>query len=92
MILVDSSVWIDYFRGTVTRQTEKLDSRHEFPKASQLLGVILAQRHDYLGAADELRNYLKLAPNSPEAPEVRAQLEQVEKLTDAGMPQVVKDK
>ncbi len=26
MILVDSSVWIDYFRGTVTPQTEKLDS------------------------------------------------------------------
>ena len=25
MILVDSSVWIDYFRGTVTRQTETLD-------------------------------------------------------------------
>ena len=25
MILVDSSVWIDYFRGTVNSQTEKLD-------------------------------------------------------------------
>ena len=25
MILVDSSVWIDYFRGTITRQTEILD-------------------------------------------------------------------
>ena len=25
MILVDSSVWIDYFRGTITAQTEKLD-------------------------------------------------------------------
>ena len=25
MILVDSSVWIDYFRGTVTAQTEILD-------------------------------------------------------------------
>lgn len=26
MILVDSSVWIDYFRGVVTPQAEKLDS------------------------------------------------------------------
>ena len=26
MILVDSSVWIDYFRGTATPQVEKLDS------------------------------------------------------------------
>lgn len=25
MILVDSSVWIDYFKGTATPQTEKLD-------------------------------------------------------------------
>jgi hypothetical protein len=25
LILVDSSVWIDYFKGTVTTQTEKLD-------------------------------------------------------------------
>lgn len=26
MILIDSSVWIDYFRGTATPQAEKLDS------------------------------------------------------------------
>lgn len=25
MILVDSSVWIDYFKGSITPQTEKLD-------------------------------------------------------------------
>ncbi len=26
MTLVDSSVWIDYFKGTITAQTERLDS------------------------------------------------------------------
>jgi predicted nucleic acid-binding protein len=26
LILVDSSVWIDYFKGTITAHTEKLDS------------------------------------------------------------------
>ncbi len=26
MILVDTSVWIDYFRGVVTPQSEKLDT------------------------------------------------------------------
>lgn len=26
MILIDSSVWIDYFRGDQTSQTDKLDS------------------------------------------------------------------
>lgn len=31
MILVDTSVWIDYFRGTVTRQSDRLD---------QLLGTV----------------------------------------------------
>ena len=32
MIVVDSSVWIDYFNGVVTRQTERLDRylRDEF--------------------------------------------------------------
>lgn len=25
MVLVDSSVWIDYFRGVDTRETDKLD-------------------------------------------------------------------
>ena len=25
MILVDSSVWIDYFKGTITARTERLD-------------------------------------------------------------------
>ena len=37
MILVDSSVWIDYFRGTATPQAEKLDS---------LLGVELIATGD----------------------------------------------
>ncbi|MCC6394679.1 MAG: PIN domain nuclease [Bryobacterales bacterium] len=35
MILVDSSVWIDYFRGSVTRRTELLDHLLE----SELLAV-----------------------------------------------------
>jgi predicted nucleic acid-binding protein len=26
MIVVDSSVWIDYFRGTASPETEKLDA------------------------------------------------------------------
>ena len=35
MILVDSSVWIDYFRGTTTRQTERLDTLLD----SETLGI-----------------------------------------------------
>lgn len=39
MILVDSSVWIDYFRGTATPESEKLDS---------LLGVELIATGDLI--------------------------------------------
>jgi len=35
LILVDSSVWIDYFRGAVTAQTEKLDQLLGY----ELLGI-----------------------------------------------------
>lgn len=35
MILVDSSVWIDFFRGTVTAQTDRLDGLLD----SQALGI-----------------------------------------------------
>ncbi|HWB86373.1 MAG TPA: tetratricopeptide repeat protein [Bryobacteraceae bacterium] len=61
------------------RQGERLDTRHEYPKMSQLLGVILAQRHDYTGAAEQLRTYLKFAPAAEDAATVHTQLEQLEK-------------
>ena len=35
MILVDTSVWIDFFRGTVTAQTDRLDGLLD----SQALGI-----------------------------------------------------
>jgi len=63
------------------RQAEKLDTRHQFPRSSQLLGLILAQKKDYTAAADEFRNYLKLAPNASDAATVRSQLAQIEKVT-----------
>ena len=39
MILVDSSVWIDYFQGTITAQTERLD---------KLLGLELLAIGDWI--------------------------------------------
>jgi tetratricopeptide (TPR) repeat protein len=68
------------------REAERLDTRHQFPQASHLLGVILAQRHDYTGAADKLRNYLKFAPNAADASTVRSQLEQIDKMTAQAGP------
>ncbi len=39
MILVDSSVWIDYFKGTITPQTQKLDELlgHELLAIGELI-------------------------------------------------------
>jgi tetratricopeptide (TPR) repeat protein len=63
------------------RQAEKLDTRHQLPKSSHLLGVILYQKHDLQGAADSFRNYLKFAPSAPDADSIRKDLDQIEKAT-----------
>jgi tetratricopeptide (TPR) repeat protein len=68
------------------REAEKLDTQHHYPQVSHLLGVILAQRQDYTGAAGEMRNYLKFAPGAADAATVRAQLDQLEKLSAQSAP------
>jgi len=68
------------------REAEKLDTQHRYPQVSHLLGVILAQRQDYTGAAGEMRDYLKYAPGAADAATVRAQLDQLEKLSAQNAP------
>jgi lipoprotein NlpI len=68
------------------REAEKLDTQHHYPQVSHLLGVILAQRQDYTGAADEMRTYLKFAPGAADAATVRGQLDQLEKLSAQNAP------
>jgi tetratricopeptide (TPR) repeat protein len=70
------------------REAVKLDSNHRMPKAEHLLGIILAEKQDYNGAAESLRNYLKFAPNATDAPKVREQLTELEKFT-SGSAKVV---
>jgi tetratricopeptide (TPR) repeat protein len=62
------------------RRAQKLDTRHEIPQLSHLLGVILADRQDFTAAAEQMRDYLKFAPQAQDATAVRTQLEQLEKL------------
>lgn len=62
------------------RSAEKLDTQHQYPQIEHLLGTILADHHQYEAAADELRNYLVLAPKATDAPAVRKQLAEVERL------------
>jgi len=64
-------------------EAERLDTRHQFPKNSHLLGMILAMKKDYTGAADRWKTYLKFAPAAEDASKVRQQLAEVEKITAA---------
>jgi tetratricopeptide (TPR) repeat protein len=60
------------------REAERLDAQGRFPKTWQLLGAILANRGAYPEAAEQLRQYLKLAPQAPDAAAARAKLAQLE--------------
>jgi tetratricopeptide (TPR) repeat protein len=61
-------------------EAARLDTRRQYPGDLHLLGLILAQRHDYAGAAEQLRNYLKIAPTAEDAESARSQLAQMEQL------------
>ena len=67
---------------TSAREALKMDAeRHQYPKVEHLLGVILARRRDYSGAAVQMRNYLRLAPKAQDADQVRSQLQELDRLT-----------
>ena len=61
------------------REAVKLDTAHQNPKASYLLGVILMDRQNLPEAAQYLRAYLAMVPNGKESDNVRKQLDQIEK-------------
>ena len=63
------------------REAARLDTHHRYPRSFQILGVILANKQDFQGAAEEFRNYLKFAPNASDAASVKSQLERVEQAT-----------
>ena len=66
------------------REAERIDTQHRYPKSAHILGVILANKQDYTGAAVEFRNYLKFAPDASDAATVKGQLQQVEQITAQG--------
>ena len=61
------------------REAQKLDTAHKFPKVEQLLGLILYQKKDYAGAAEQMRKYLLLAPDAPDAGQVKQQVAELER-------------
>lgn len=68
------------------RTALKLDPQHRNPRADYLLGLILAAEKDYSGAAEQLRAYLKLAPDADDVEKVKTQLDEIEKLQTPNHP------
>jgi tetratricopeptide (TPR) repeat protein len=65
------------------REALKLDPAHRFPDANRVLGAILARRGDLAGAAENLKLYLKLAPNGAGAQMAKDQLARIEQLAQS---------
>jgi tetratricopeptide (TPR) repeat protein len=61
------------------REAIKLDPRHANPRSEYLLGLILAEKHDYAAAATQFKTYLKVSPNAPDTAVVKDQIGQIEK-------------
>ena len=57
----------------------KLDTNHRLPKAQHLLGVLQAMRNNLSGAAENMKAYLKYAPQANDAENVKKQLAEIEK-------------
>jgi tetratricopeptide (TPR) repeat protein len=53
-----------------------------FPQVHLLLGEIFARKNDNATAIAELQTYLEMAPNAPNADQVRARLAKLQKLND----------
>ena len=56
----------------------ELDPKHHIPKMEFVLGLAMAQMHDYHGALDHLRNYVQTAPKSEDTGMAQTQIAQLE--------------
>jgi tetratricopeptide (TPR) repeat protein len=59
------------------------DTIHKYAKMNQVLGIVLAQKQDFPGAVEQLRAYLRYAPEDPDAEQVKKQIADVEKFIPA---------
>lgn len=71
------------FAEKSAREALKLDTQHRIPKIEHLLGVILANKQDYTGAAEHMKSYLQQAPEASDVDLVKKQLADIERLLGA---------
>lgn len=62
------------------RRAQRLDSLHKLPLGHLILASILQQKQDFTGEAEQLRFYLKYAPQATNAGQVRTRLLELEKV------------
>jgi regulator of sirC expression with transglutaminase-like and TPR domain len=60
------------------REAIRLDPLKKNARAHYVLGLILAQKHEFTTSAASLHTFLDADPSAPDADFVRKQLEQVE--------------
>lgn len=58
------------------------DVQHRIPKIEYVLAMVLVQKKDYKGALFHLRNYVRVAPNAPDADVAQKQLAELEKMSN----------
>lgn len=57
------------------------DTQHLHPEVSLLLSNLLAQKRDFAGAAQQIRDYLTLVPSAPNAGELQAKAKEYDGLS-----------
>ncbi len=63
------------------KKFKALDTQHSHPDVCLLLSYLYSGRQDYAGAAREIREYLVLAPNSPDAESLKNDAKRFEDLS-----------
>jgi Tfp pilus assembly protein PilF len=63
------------------KKFKALDTQHGHPEVSLLLANLLSRKKDYAGAAQQIRDYLAAAPNSPDAESLKTEAKRFEDLS-----------
>jgi len=65
------------------REAVRIDTRHEFPRAEYVLGVILGSRQDYAAALPLMKSYVARDPKASDIEDIRKQIVQMEQIAAA---------
>jgi len=66
------------------RDGEKLGTPRAYPQLEEVLGVVLAMKKDYSGAAAHIRSYLAMAPAADDAARAKQEVAEFDRLASAG--------